>query len=417
MITAIHDDLFAPEVMADPYTYLGQLRAEDPVHWNAKYGVWIVTRYDDVVWLLRHPELFSSEVFKRDPRPPYPPIAEADMDMFTFVRDFFADFFIQHDRPEHMAMRKVVHGYFTPKAQESWRPLVQSVIADLLDEVEAQGQMDVMRDFATPLPVLVIAQMLGMPHQDRRFIRELAEKLLFIGRGELNRMQPTVEGIKGLVEYLSPLVEERLANPGDDLLSVLASGEKSGAYTRDEVMANAVLLLLLAGHETTINLICNGTLAFVRHPEQWALLRHNPSLAVPATEECLRYDPPVKSLQRIAVQDVELQGKVVHALDRLRWFIPSANRDPEKFSAPDTFDITRHPNSHVAFGSGIHHCLGATLARLEGQEAFKALSQRFPRLYVTTEELPYHPSIVFRSLMTLPVAWEKSLRVAGLAGA
>jgi cytochrome P450 len=315
-----------------------------------------------------------------------------------------------------MAMRKVVHGYFTPKSQESWRPLVRSVIAELLDEVEAPGQMDVMRDLATPLPVLVIARMLGLPQQDRRFIRELAEKLLFIGRGELDRMRPTAEGIKGLVEYLSPLIAERLANPGDDLLSVLASGEKSGAYTRDEVLANAVLLLL-AGHETTINLICNGTLAFVRHPEQWALLRQNPALAVPATEECLRYDPPVKSLQRLAVQDVELRGKVLHALDRIRWFIPSANRDPEKFSAPDTFDITREPNPHVAFGSGIHHCLGATLARLEGQEAFKALSQRFPRLHVTTEELSYHPSIVFRSLITLPVAWEKHFTAhAGATG-
>jgi len=404
MITAINDDLFTPEVTADPYPYFDRLREEDPVHWNEKYGVWIMTRYDDVVWLLRHPELFSSEVFKRDPREPYPPIQASDLDMYHFVREFFGDFFIQHDRPEHTEMRKVVHGYFTPKSMEKWRSLVQSAITELLDEAEVQGRMDVMRDFATPLPLLVIAQMLGMPYQDRKFLRELSEKLIFIGRGEPDRMRPTGEAIRGLVAYLSPIVEERLASPSDDLLSVIASGEKRCAYTRDEVLANAVLLLL-AGHETTINLICNGTLAFIRHPEQWTLLQRDPSLAVRATEECLRYDPPVKSLQRLAVQDIELGGKAIRALDRTRWFITAANRDPEKFSTPEKFDITRDPNLHIAFGSGIHHCLGATLARVEGQEAFKALVQRFPALHLETEELEYQPSILFRSLKSLPVTW------------
>jgi cytochrome P450 len=301
-------------------------------------------------------------------------------------------------------MRRVVHGYFTPKSMERWRSLVQSAITDLLDQAEAQGRMDVMRDFATPLPLLVIAQMLGMPWQDRKFLRELSEKLIFIGRGEPDRMQPTGEAIHGLVEYLSPIVAERLARPGDDLLSVLASGEARGVYTRNEVLANAVLLLL-AGHETTINLICNGALAFIRHPDQWALLQRNPALAERATEECLRYDPPVKSLQRLAVQDLELDGKIIRALDRARWFITAANRDPQKFSEPDKFDITRNPNLHIAFGSGIHHCLGATLARVEGQEAFKALVQRFPALQLETEALEYQPSITFRSLKSLPVTW------------
>lgn len=405
MSTAINDDLFTPEVIADPYPYFARLREEDPVHWNEKYGVWIITRYDDVVWLLRHPELFSSEVITRDPRQPYPPIQASDMETYHFVQAFFGDFFIQHDRPEHTEMRKVVHGYFTPKSMETWRALVQSAITDLLDEAEEQGQMDVMRDFATPLPLLVIAQMLGMPHQDRKFLRALSEKLIFIGRGEPDRMQTTAEAIRGLVDYLAPLVEERLANPGDDLLSVIASGEKRGAYTRQEVLANAVLLLL-AGHETTINLICNGTLAFLRSPEQWTLLRRDPALAVRATEECLRYDPPVKSLQRLAAQEVELGGKAIQPLDRTRWFITAANRDPEKFPAPEQFDIMREPNLHIAFGSGIHHCLGATLARVEGQEAFKALGQRFPTLHLATEELEYQPSIIFRSLKSLPVTWE-----------
>jgi cytochrome P450 len=204
---------------------------------------------------------------------------------------------------------------------------------------------------------------------------------------------------------LSPLVEERIHKPGDDFVSVVASGEKRGIFTRHQVLVNCSLLLL-AGHETTINLLCNGTLAFLRHPEQWALFKQDPAgWAKPATEECLRYDAPVKSIQRIAAQDVEMRGKVLHKDDRLRWFISSANRDPEVFTDPDTFDITRDPNPHVSFGSGVHHCLGATLARLEGQEAFKALAERFPSLHVETEELEYQPSMTFRSLKSLPVVW------------
>jgi cytochrome P450 len=276
----------------------------------------------------------------------------------------------------------VLHGYFNPKAMEMWRPMVVDAIKVLLDEAEEKGWMDVMSDFATPLPLLVIAQMLGMPNQDRQFIRELAEKLLFIGRGEVDRMKPLTEGIQELQEYLGPIVAERLAKPGDDLLSVLAHGEKIGVYNRDQVVANAILLLL-AGHETTINLICNGTRAFIDHPEQWRLFKQNPAqLMKPATEECLRYESPVKSIQRIAAVDVEMRGKVLKKDERIRWFITAANRDPEKFPEPETFDINRYPNLHVAFGSGIHHCLGATLARLEGQEAFRALAERFESLHI-----------------------------------
>ena len=301
-------------------------------------------------------------------------------------------------------MRRVVHGYFTPKSMEAWRPFVQKAVKELLDEAEKKGRMDVMRDLATPLPVLVIAQMMGVPEQDRGYVRQLAEKLLYIGRGEYDRMKPLTEGMRGMVDYVSPLVEERMVNPGDDFISVLASGEKQGVFTRHEVLVNTSLLLL-AGHETTINLLCNGTLAFMRHPDQWNLLKRDPAgLAKTATEECLRYDSPVISIQRIAAEDVEMRGKTLNKKDRIRWFISSANRDPEKFADPEKFDITRWPNQHVAFGSGVHHCLGATLARVEGQEVFKALAERFPGMRLENEPLEYQPSITFRSLKSLPVS-------------
>jgi cytochrome P450 len=405
MLNTIQDDMFSPDTIADPYAYYGRLRDEDPVHWNEPYELWVITRHDDLVWLTRHHELFSSAVFKNDRRPPYPAIDESDLGLYEYVRNYQGDQFIQHDRPEHLEMRRVMHGYFTPKAMEAWRPFVQTAVKELLDAAEEKGEMDVMRDLATPLPVLVIAQMMGVPPEERQHVRRLAEKLLYIGRGEYDRMKPLTEGMRGMIDYVSPLVDKRIVDPGDDFISVLAKGEKQGIFTRHEVLVNTSLLLL-AGHETTINLLCNGTLSFIRHPEQWDLFKQDPAgQAKWATEECLRYDSPVVSIQRIASQDVELRGKHLRKGDRLRWFISSANRDPEAFANPTTFDITRNPNPHVAFGSGVHHCLGATLARVEGQEVFKALAQRFPNLQVQSGGLEYQPSITFRSLKSLPVTW------------
>jgi cytochrome P450 len=404
-VTAVQDDMFTPDVIADPYAYYGKLRDEDPVHWNEAYALWVITRHDDLVWLTRHHELFSSAVFKNDPRPPYPDINESDLGLYEYVRNYQGQQFIQHDRPQHLEMRRVMHSYFTPKQMEAWRPFVVAAVKELLDAAEVKGEMDVMRDLATPLPVLVIAQMMGVPPEERGHVRKLAEKLLYIGRGEADRMKPLTEGMRGMIEYVDPLVERRIVDPGDDFISVLARGEKQGVFTREQVLVNTSLLLL-AGHETTINLLCNGTLALLNYPDQWELLKQDPAgRAKAATEECLRYDSPVKSIQRIASEDVEMRGKVLRKHDRVRWFISSANRDPDAFAEPETFDIARHPNQHVAFGSGTHHCLGATLARVEGQEVFKALAERFPKLRVTTDELEYQPSITFRSLKSLPVTW------------
>ena len=413
MVTTFNEDLFSPEVVQDPYSYFGRMREEDPVHWNDPYKLWVISKYKDLVWVTRRPELFSSEVFHRDPLPPYPDIDESDMGLYEYVKDFFSQWFIQHDRkevsvhegPDHTDMRKVIHGYFTPKAMELWRPLVQSAINQLLDEAEERGHMDVMRDYATPLPLLVIAAMMGIETTDRQFIRSLAEKLLFIGRGNNDRMQPLTEGIMGLQEYLRPMVTERIKNPNGDLLDRMTDAYRVGVMNEEQVVANSILLLL-AGHETTINLICNGTRAFMTHPDQWELFKSDPNARmIRATEECLRYDPPVKSITRIAGDTIELGGKQINRDERMRWFVTSANRDPEVFDRPEDFDIERYPNPHVAFGSGIHHCLGATLARLEGQEAFKALAERFPNVNLAADpaDLTYTSSITFRTLEHLPV--------------
>ena len=402
----IKEDLLGPEAIEDPYTYYGQLREEDPIHWNPLYETWVITRYDDVVWCLRHPELFSSEIFLRDPHPPLPPILDTDQELYEFNKKYLSHWFIRRDAPDHLRMRRVVHPHFNPKYIEGrFRTLVRDVIHDLLAEVEARGHMDVLQDFAAPLPVLVIAQWLGLPQQDRQFIRQLSRHLLALDQENPDRNQAVHTAITTLVEYINPFVEERLTKPQDDLLSVLAGGEQQGSLSRDEVLGN-VLLLLVAGHQTTINLICNGTLALIRHPDCWEQLKQDAALVGRATEEILRYDAPVKRAPRIAAEDIERQGKTIRKGERVLLVLSAANRDPRQFSDPDTFDITRDPNQHVAFGGGIHHCLGATLARLEGQEAFRALTQRFPPFSLDTERLEYQTLLSLRGLKSLPVSWQ-----------
>ena len=301
-------------------------------------------------------------------------------------------------------MRKIVHSFFTPKSMEEWRPLVKSAIKELLDTAEEKGDVDLMQDLAVPLPVLVIAEMMGVPESERPHIRRLAEKLLHAGRGEPDRMRIVAEGMQGMLDYVNAMVDERINRPNDDFISMLASGEKSGAFTRQQVLVNTSLLLV-TGHETTINLICNGALALMNNRSQWDLLKTDTQgLMVRATEEALRYDPPVKSIQRMATENVEIRGKVLKKEDRLRWFTPSANRDPNKFDDPDTFDITRWPNPHVAFGAGVHHCLGATIARVEGQEVFTALAERYPNLESKDRNTEYQESLTFRSVKSLPVS-------------
>ena len=264
--------------------------------------------------------------------------------------------------------------------------------------------MEVLQDFAAPLPVLVIAQWLGLPQQDREFIRQLSRHLLALDQENPDRNQAVHQAITTLVEYITPLVEERLTKPREDLLSVLAAGEKEGSLSRDEVLGNT-LLLLVAGHQTTINLIGNGILALLRHPDHWAQLQRDATRITRATEEILRYDAPVKRAPRIAAADVELHGKTIRQGERVLLVLSAANRDPRQFSDPDTFDITRDPNPHVAFGGGIHHCLGANLARLEGQEAFRAITQRFAPFSVATERLEYQTLLSLRGLKELWVSW------------
>ena len=397
------DDLFADEAIAAPHAFFARLRETDPVHWNERHSLWVVTRHADVITLVRDHESFSSAVIRSDGRPPYPPLDENGLTLLDEVRRFRGAQLVEQDPPRHHDMRRLLHHYFTPPAIETLRPFVRTAVAELLDEVGTGTTIDVMTALAAPLPVRVIAHLMDVPDSDRPRLRELADKLLYINRGEPNRFAMLVDGIRGILEYAAPLAESRFAQPGKDFISVLAQGERTGVMDRYDVLANCALLLF-AGHETTMNLIGNGILAFIRNPDQWDKLRANPEgLARRATEECLRFDPPVKSTQRIAAADVTLGGRMIREGDRIRWIIAAANRDPEVFSDPDRFLIDRHPNPHVSFGGGIHFCLGAALARVEGQELFRALAERVSEMHLETTEPAYQPSVQFRSLRELRV--------------
>jgi cytochrome P450 len=403
---AADDDLLGPEAMDDPYALFGRLRDETPIVWSERYSAWILTRHSDVDWLTRNHELFSSAVAVNDPGGTYPSLNQPDPELRAALMPIYTAAFEQIDRPQHLVMRQAIHRWFTPSAVEQRRADIRRAVTELLEEKAPEGRVEVRSELATPLPLMVICRMLGLPISDAPLMRRLTEAAFGKGGYEDEGGRGVIRGFRELEEYFEPVIEERRASPGDgDLISLLLEGERQGAYMPEQIFPN-VLLLMAAGHHTTINLICNGVLAFARHPEQWELLRGDPEgLSRSATEECLRYDPPFKMFWRICTRDVEHDGFTFRAGQRVFWAIVSANRDPLVFDDPETFDIRRSPNPHLSFGAGIHHCLGAALARLEGQEVFQAMAERLPTLRLETDRVDYEPDWQSRSMRALPVSW------------
>jgi cytochrome P450 len=403
------DDLTAPEVNADPWGYYGHLREHDPVHWNPLFASWLVTRHADVSYVLRNHEIFSSRIpVPRNPAEDYPPIDQADWHLADEIAGYRP--FIFHDRPEHQAMRQTIHRWFTPRAVERWRASVAERAQALIDEHRAAGEMEVKHDLAAPLPLMTICWMLGVPDEDAARLMELAGRVYPGGIDNREygaaRLRVGHKAIVQLREYFTPLLEERAREPREDLISLVAQGEQDGAFTRADALAS-LMILMDAGHTTTLSLVSKGVLAFIRNAEQWDLLRTDPDgLAASALEEIMRFDPPLKSVPaRIATRDVVLGGTTIRAGERIAYVIASANRDPRVFAEPDVFDITRAPNSQLAFGGGIHLCLGAALARVSGQETFKALARSFPRLRLV-EEPVWMNNVVHHMLAELRVAWD-----------
>jgi len=267
--------------------------------------------------------------------------------------------------------------------------------------------MEVIEDLAKPLPLIVITELMGIPEDDRDHLGEVAEGILQLRTRDENRMAAVAEALKALRDYFAIQLDQRLEHPQDDLLGLIATSESQGIFTREEALANA-LLVFDAGHETTINLVTNGLRLFLAQPDSWARVTADAAnLLKPATEEVLRCEPPFKSFDRIALVDVTLHGRTIRKGDIVRYVVASANRDPRKFEQPEEFWVERAPNPHVTFGSGFHHCLGSHLARLEGQEVFRCFAETIPgfQLAVDPDSLSYLPSIVHRRLEALPIEW------------
>jgi cytochrome P450 len=382
-----------PAFVADPYPTYHRLRAEDPVH-HSPLGFWVLTRYPDVMAMLRDPRLtkepIAAFVAARFGMAVPPPGLGLSM--------------LDRDPPDHTRLRGLVSKAFTPKALESLRPGIQQIVDDLLADVAGKGQMDLIEEFAYPLPVRVICEMLGVPVKDHeRFKAWGLDMIMLPPDSEVG--QRSVAGRRGLAEYFRELIAERRAAPRDDMLSALIVAEEAGDKLNEEELLATCILLLVAGHETTVNLIGNGTLALLRHPDQLQKLRENPGLIVTAVEELLRFDGPVQRTARIPSEDITIGGRTIPKGEMVMPFLGAADRDPAQFPDPDRLDITRADNRHIAFGMGIHFCLGAPLARMEGQIAINTLLARLPKLALATDRPQFRQSLTLRGLQVLPVSF------------
>jgi pimeloyl-[acyl-carrier protein] synthase len=386
-----------PEFIEDPYPTYHLLRSEEPVHHNP-LGFWVLTRYDDVVAALRDPRLVKEPIAAFVAARTGAPAPAGGLSM------------LDRDPPDHTRLRGLVNKAFTPRVVEKLRPDIQDIVDSLLAKVQDTHSMDLMEEFAFPIPVIVICQMLGVPVEDRERFKKWG---LDIARGLDSIMLPpdsdvvrrSTQARQELAEYFRQLIAQRRRSPREDLLSGLIAAEEAGDKLSETELLATCVLLLVAGHETTVNLIGNGTLALLRHPEQLRRLREEPGLIGSAIEELLRYDGPVQRTARIPSEDITIAGSTIPKCDMVLPFIGAADRDPAQFPDPDRLDLGRTDNRHIAFGWGIHFCIGAPLARVEGQIAISSLVRKLPKLALATEKPEHRLSLTLRGLKTLPVSF------------
>lgn len=396
--------LYEPEVLANPYPFYAEMRARDPVHWDEEWKCWAVSRYADVMTLNRDPR-FSQEMFTAPEIPPWVP--EDTVDAWRTIDQAIGLMLIFREPPDHTRLRSLVTKAFTPAVVETMRSRVQRLVDSILDKAAAEGGMDAIADLAAVVPATVIAELLGVPVSDREQFQRWSAAIVrdTNGDGQPETRLEARKEFKALIDYMRDLTLEHQRHPQDDLVQGLINASEQGdKLTMDEVVANAVGLLF-AGHETTTNLIGNGLLALLQHPEQLLRLRDDPTLIKTTIEECLRYDTPLQETWKIVKEDVILDGKQLSRGQLVVGFRGAANRDPAQFPDADQFDVGRQENRHVSFSHGIHYCLGAPLARIESQIAIGSLVQRFPTMKMTTPTPLRRTHRNFRGLMQLPIAW------------
>ncbi len=387
-------DLMSLPNVYNPFPVFQWLRDHEPIHWSSSMNGWVVTRYADVLEIFSQPSRFSSDRFRKVDQK-----YASQRPAVKAVSEVLADWLVFRDPPD-----------LTPTHLDRSRPRIQATIDGLLDLLADCGEIDFIRDVAFPLPATVIAVLLGAPTADLESIKQWSDLLAAYLGGAVGARDNFTEaraGVLQLVDYFRVLLREKQRTPDDGLMSLmLRAREGNDRLSHDEVVANCVLLLF-AGHETTTNLLGNGLLHLLQHPDQLRLLARTPQAMETAVEEFLRYDGPVPATIKVATEEIEWHGSTIRRGDMVLPFMSAANRDPRQFSDPDRLDVMRAPNRHLAFAYAIHFCLGAPLARLEAQLTFETLLRRFPGLAQGPTPPRWKPMIFLRGLETLPVMWRE----------
>ena len=406
-MSAIKDvDLTSREFRAAPYPFYARWRAETPVVRTTlgdKQIAWIVTRYDDVLTVLK------DDRFGKDKTKALSPEQLARLPWTPSVFKPLEQNMLDLDAPDHTRLRGLVHQAFTPRLIENMRRRIQDLTDELLDRVESRGRMDLIHDYALPLPATIIAEILGVPARDRHRFHRWSNAMLTAKPTHWGKLR-IIPHVLAMMRYIRKMSRARQAEPRDDLLSALVQAHEAGDRMSEDELLSMVVLLLVAGHETTVNLIANGVVALLDHPAELERLRETPALIKPAVEELLRYDSPVQlATERYAREDVTLGGVTIPRGGLVFAALGSANRDERQFDQPDRLDLGRDPNRHLSFGQGVHFCLGASLAHLEGQIAISTLLRRAPdlRLAVPPQTLRHRPALILRGLESLPVTFSR----------
>ncbi|MEW9670437.1 cytochrome P450 [Ammoniphilus sp. 3BR4] len=390
--------IMTDEFFQNPYPSYERMRAIHPLykHASGKYPGWYVTGYEEALNILKDARFQN--------RSPLPPTASK----YEGLKNSQNHMMLFKNPPEHTRLRTLVGQAFSQRAIEKYRTFIEETAHTLLKDSKKTGKLDVVTDFAFPLASLVIAKILGIPEKDRQAFRDWA--FILIQGIDLTRTRFVLteanDTIVRLSSYFREFIQERKQRPQDDLVSLLTqTSETENGLTDDEIISTCILLLI-AGHETTVNLLSNAMVGLLHHPDQLAALKANPSLIETAVEEFLRYESPTQMTARMASEDIELNGCLIQKGEQVYVLLGAANRDPRKFLNPEKLDITRNPNPHLAFGYGTHFCLGSTLARMEARLALPALLNEIPNFELDSKNLPWRNLVGFRSLENLPIIFK-----------
>ncbi|MGD0178645.1 MAG: cytochrome P450 [Terriglobales bacterium] len=392
--------LLDPEVLADPYPLYRRLRTEDPVHWDPFLHAWVVTRYDDVIRVLRD--------FSALRTPTSEQLASLGLSQLSPIADLMVQLMLFMEGAGHTRLRGLCSQAFTPSRVEALRVHIQDIANRLLDAVMAKGEMDLVADFAAPMPSIVTAELLGIPTSDHRQLKKWSGDFAeMLGNFQHNpdRTNRVLDTVKEMTGYFHDAIREQRVHPREGLVHSLLTANVDGDHLSDEEVVASLIVTMVGGQETTMNLIGNGILTLLRRPQVLEELRADLSLIPSAVEELLRYESPSQHTARLAQDDVELGGKQIRKRQAVIAVMGAANRDPERFPDPDLLDIRRKDNRHVAFGFAAHFCFGAPLARLEGQIAFTAILKRLENLQLKPGPITWRENLGLRGLTALPVSF------------